>query len=274
MSSREQRGFKAFEHAGWEAIPDRYDAGFGSLTSQAVAALLDAADAKAGARVLDVASGPGYVAAQAAARGACVTGIDFAASMVAHARARHPGIDFRQGDAEALDFPDANFDAVVMNFGLLHLSRPDAALAEALRVLRPGGKAAFTVWANPSRAIGFGIVLEASEARGRLDAGLPPGPPFFRFSDVAEANRSLTAAGFATPLVMEIEQIWRLESHDALFQIMQDGTVRTGGLLRAQSRQALKAIRAAVRARVAELAGEGAPALPMPAVLLCGTRPR
>src|SRR5205809_6238429 len=56
-----------------------------------------------------------------------------------------PEIEFREGDAEALPFPEASFDAVVMNFGMLHLAHPERAVAEAFRVLSAGGRFAFTV---------------------------------------------------------------------------------------------------------------------------------
>src|SRR5207248_2595421 len=108
--------------------------------------LLDAARVAKGARVLDVACGPGYAAAAAAARGAIATGVDFSSEMVEEARGRFSGIEFLEGDAEQLAFSNSTFDAVVLNFGMLHLARPEQALAEAYRLLRPGGRVAFTVW--------------------------------------------------------------------------------------------------------------------------------
>ena len=96
-----------------------------------------------------MASGPGYVAAAAASVGASAVGVDFSSEMVRLAASRYPGIVFQEGDAEALAFPDESFDAVTLNFGVLHLARPDAALAEARRVLVPGGRCALTVWAKP-----------------------------------------------------------------------------------------------------------------------------
>ena len=151
--------FRAFEHTGWEKIPLQYHDAFGDLTTQAIQPLLDAVDVRRGVRVLDVATGPGYVAAAAAQCGASVVGVDFSAAMVAAARRHHPLVAFQEGDAEALPFADSCFDAVVMNFGLLHLGRPEQALAEALRVLRAGGKVGFTVWAKPEEVVGFGAVL-------------------------------------------------------------------------------------------------------------------
>ena len=75
--------------------------------------------------------------------------------MIAAARARNPDIEFREGDAEQLPLSDDSFDAAVMNFGILHLARPDQALVQACRVLRAGGRFAFTVWAKPEDAVGF-----------------------------------------------------------------------------------------------------------------------
>lgn len=265
--------FRAFEHAGWGSIPAQYHQGFGELTVQAIEPLLDAAQVSAGARVLDVASGPGYVAAAAARRGAQVVGVDFSAAMVEHARGRYPILEFREGDAEELPFASSSFDAVVISFGLLHLGRPERALAEAHRVLRPGGRVGFTVWAGPEEAIGFGIVLAAVRDHGKMDVALPPGPPFFRFSDSQECCRALLETGFSSPKVTQVPQRWRLLSGDDLFAIMHGATVRTAGLLRAQSPEALQAIRAQIRlAAEANRRGE-AIELPMPAVLASAVKP-
>jgi SAM-dependent methyltransferase len=265
--------FREFEHAGWQAIPEGYRDAFEALTLQAAGSLLDAAGVREGVRVLDVATGPGSVAAAARRRGALVLGLDFSPAMVALARRLHPDLEFREGDAEALPFPDRSFDAVVNNFGMLHLGRPERALAEAHRVLRPGGRVGFTVWAPPDAAVAFGIVLDAIGRHGRLDAPIPPGPPFFRFSDPAECRRALRGAGFADPDVARVAQVWRFPSLDALMDVMEGSTVRTAALLRAQAPAARDAIRREVREAVrAYQRGEGVE-LPMPAVLASAARP-
>src|SRR5207253_5020018 len=127
------------------------------VTTYPVPAFLAAAHVAAGTTFLDVACGPGYAAAVAASRGARAIGIDFSSEMVEEARRRYAGVEFREGDAEDLPFPGSSFDAVVLNFGMLHLGRPEKALAEAHRVLRAGGRVAFTVWDTPDKAIAFGI---------------------------------------------------------------------------------------------------------------------
>jgi SAM-dependent methyltransferase len=259
--------FRAFEQAGWQNVANRYHDAFANLTTQTIGPLLDAVGVGNGMRLLDVATGPGYVAAAAAQRGAHAVGVDFAAVMVAEAGRRYPGVEFQEGDAEALHFPDSSFDAVVMNFGLLHLGRPERALAEAQRVLRANGRIGFTVWAKPEEAVGFGIVLRAIQTYGNMNVPLPSGPPFFRFSDSQECSRVLLEAGFVTPQVVSVPQVWRLPAPDALFEIMLGSTVRTAGLLRAQSTEALSAIRTAIQeATVAYRKGD-AIELPMPAIL-------
>lgn len=265
--------FREFEHAGWESIPTQYHDAFSTLTTQAIGPLLDAVDVRGGTRVLDVATGPGYVAAAAAQRGARVVGLDFSAAMVAEARRQNPGIEFQEGDAEELVFSDGTFDAVIMNFGLLHLGRPDQAVTEACRVLRQGGKAGFTVWAKPEDAVGFGIVLQAVQKHGNMNVPIPPGPPFFRFSEPEEYRRVLRAAGFVEPHVVPVPQVWRLRSADALFEIMQGSTVRTAGLLRAQTSQALNAIRTEIQTAVEIYRRGDAIELPMPAVLASAMKP-
>jgi SAM-dependent methyltransferase len=260
--------FRQFEHKGWQEIASRYHGGFAAVTTQSVLALLDAAHVGSGTRVLDVACGPGYAAAAAAARGAVATGVDFSSEMVEEARGRFPGIEFQEGDAENLSLPGSSFDAVVLNFGMLHLGKPEQALVEAHRVLRPGGHVAFTVWDTPDKAIGFGIVLSAIQKYGDLNVPIPPGPPFFRFSDFEECKRVLGAAGFAGVRTTRVPQLWRLPSPDALFDVMYNGSVRNAALLRAQKPDVLEAIRHEIFQGVTAHHNE----LPMPAVLTSATK--
>jgi len=265
--------FHDFEHDGWQRAAEHYARTFGTLTAQATEPILDAVAITPGTRLLDVASGPGYVAAAAAQCGAIVVGVDFSSEMVEDARRRYPQLTFEEGDAEALAFDGGRFDAVVMSFGLLHLARPDAAIHEAYRVLAPGGRYAFTVWATPDKAIGFGTVLRAMETHGTTNVGLPDGPPFFRFSDPAESARALTAAGFSAVAVRTLPLVWRLPSADALFDAALHGGVRTSAALRAQTPQGLAAIRAAVLSDLRAYADGDGVAVPMPVVLGSGVKP-
>ncbi len=265
--------FREFEHAGWEAVADPYHRHFARLTAQTAGPLLEAVGVGDGMRVLDVASGPGYAAAAASLRGADAVGIDFAAAQVALARSQFPTLEFHQGDAEALPFPDASFDAVVSNFGMLHFARPERMLAEAHRVLRPGGRVAFTVWAKPEDAKGFGIVLDAVETLGDPDVALPPGPPFFRFSDGEECRRVLAGAGFVAPVITQVAQVWTLPAPEALFDALYEAGVRTRAILRAQTADALEAIRRAICDGAEAFGRDGVTEIPMPAVLASAAKP-
>jgi SAM-dependent methyltransferase len=265
--------FKELERQGWGAKADDYDTFAGQITVGAVAPLLDAAGVRAGMRVLDVASGPGYVADGATARGAHAIGIDFAANMVAEARRRYPRIEFREGDAENLAFEAASFDAVVCACGILHIADPDKAIAEAYRVLRPDGHYAFTVWMGPDRHDFFAIVLKALEAHGNTRVALPPAPPIFRFNDPTECRNALTRAGFVDASVLELALSWRAPSIEAMLDFIDKGTVRTSMVLERQTPDALDRIHRAIREGAERFARGGAYEIAWPATLAAARKP-
>jgi len=102
-----------------------------------------------GDRILDIAAGTGTSSSAIARAGARVTALDFSAGMVAVGRQRHPDIDFVEGDATALPFNDASFDAVTVSFGLRNVQDPRKALAEMRRVLVPGGRLVICEFTTP-----------------------------------------------------------------------------------------------------------------------------
>lgn len=115
----------------------------------------DAAGVAAGRRVLDVACGTGVVAREAARRGARVTGLDRNAGMLEVARRLGPGIEWREAMAEKIPFDEGSFDAVTCQFGLMFFEGRAEALAEMMRVLRPGGSVAVAVWDSLDRTPGY-----------------------------------------------------------------------------------------------------------------------
>jgi SAM-dependent methyltransferase len=250
--------FNAFEAAGWDRRADGYHHFFEPITTRVIDPLLDAAEVGPETRVLDVATGPGYVAAAAARRGASVVGIDVAMEMLALAGKLQPGIEFVQADAEHVPFEDRSFDAVVGNFVVLHLGRPEGVAAELVRVLAPGGKLALSVWDAPERARLFGVFLDAvAEAGATPPPNVPAGPPFFRFSDDAEFARLLTGTGLDDVGVQTISFIHRVAGADKLWDEFLNATVRTRALVLGQTEEVQAEIRAAFDRAVAEYAVDG-----------------
>jgi ubiquinone/menaquinone biosynthesis C-methylase UbiE len=228
-----------------------------------------------GKRVLDVATGPGYAAAASARRGAEVVGVDVAHQMVALSRKLHPGIEFRQGDAEHLPFDHGSFDAVIGNFAILHFARPERAVAGFARLLAPGGMLALSTWDAPSRMRLIGVLLDAIEQAGATpSAAIPPGPSFFRFADEAEFSRLLAGAGLDEVRVRTISATHRLSGAGELWDVIVKGTVRSRAMLLGQPRKARARIRAALDQLVGEYASGGGLELPVSIKLAAGRKPR
>ena len=245
MTEYEPAAFDAFEAAGWttkDAVV--YDSLAGRVTSELADPLLRAVRARAGMRLLDVATGPGYVAAEAAERGVDVVGLDFSDTMLAFARSRTPNVEFVHGDATALPFEHAAFDAVVAAFVLLHLGAPEKAVAEAARVLRPGGRAAFSVWDVPSRGRWIGVFFDAFTAAGaHPPPAVPAGPSFFGLADDSEFTALLQAGGLVDLDVGTIEFDLHLEGADELWTGLIEGSVRVGPMILGQPTELQSEIR-------------------------------
>jgi ubiquinone/menaquinone biosynthesis C-methylase UbiE len=247
----EAEDFKAFEAAGWSRRANTYGRVTGAITARFVEPLLEAARVGAGVRVLDVATGPGQVAAAAAARGAEVVGVDIAEGMLAVARRDHPQLDFRRGDAEALPFTDSAFNAVVGAFVLNHLPRPEVAAAELARVLEPGGRLALSVWDVPERSRFNGLVRDAvARAAEPVPGGPPAGPDPFRFADDVQLRALLEDAGLEDVAVETVAVCHRVEG-DAmeLWDGLLAGSVRSAAAVEELS----PAARVRARAAFAEL---------------------
>ena len=159
--------FKAAQKQGWAHF-----APLEAVTTPCAARLVKWAGVRSGRRVLDAACGTGVVSVTAARLGAQVTGLDLTPELLERARenARIAGveIDWHEGDVEKLPFGDATFDFVLSEFGHIFAPRPEVAIGEMLRVLKPGGMIAFSTW-PPELLVGRTFALTASY--------MPPPPP-------------------------------------------------------------------------------------------------
>ena len=238
--------FAAFEAAGYNRVGDVYHRRNGPLTARAVDPLLDAAAAGPGMRVLDVATGPGYAAGAAAARGADVLGVDVADDILTLARELWPDAAFQIADAHDLAFDDDRFDAVVANFLVPHLADHELAIGELVRVLAPGGRLALTTWDQPERVGLLWPVIAAVRTVGAQPSDdLPPGPDFFGYSDEQTFAALLEGAGLTDVTIQTLAFTHRVPSADALWQGIVEGSVRAAALVGAQPPVVQRQIRAA-----------------------------
>lgn len=272
--SSEPEAFLAFERTNWNKVISAYDRLFTALTVQTVDRLIEAAGVSAGTRVLDVCTGQGVLAAAAAARAARVSGIDFAADAIAIARRNVPNAEFEEGDAQALPYPTDTFDSVLCSYGIMHFPEPDRALAEFYRVLKPGGRAAISVWQAPAPGNGYGLMFGALKRHGRMDVQLPNGPDFFQFSDPAALQDILRHVGFVDVHAGAVPQHWEMHRPGDLLDAILQGAVRLRALLLAQDPLVLAAIQTEVEDGMNRLFRDGdVYRVPMPATVGSGRKP-
>jgi SAM-dependent methyltransferase len=176
------------------------------FTTPVAGRLVSFAGVVAGEDVLDVGTGTGVVAITAARAGAKVTGLDLTPALLEQARenARIAGVQivWTEGDAEQLPYPDASFDVVLSQFGHMFAPRPEIAVAEMRRVLKPGGRVAFATW-PPEHLVGriFAFI-------GRNSPPPPPGaaPPPLWGNPAVVIER--LASGFEPPFFARGTMQW------------------------------------------------------------------
>ena len=201
--------------------------------------LVDAADLRAGWRVLDVATGSGNAAIAAARLGCAAVGVDYVPSLLERGRLRAAAeglvAELMEGDAEALPFPDASFDAVTSVFGSMFAPDHQRAAAELLRVTRSGGTIALASWA-PDGFIG--------ELFRTVAAHVPP-PAGLRSPMLwgTEGHlRELFGDGIASLDVTERTFTWRFQSAEdfvAFFREWYGPTVKAFAAVEGAAREAL-----------------------------------
>jgi SAM-dependent methyltransferase len=262
--------FAALEKREWSNadVAKSYARAFARAADMVVPHIVAAVDAEPGIKALDLCCGHGNVTAGLIGCGARVTGLDFSPAMLAMAREAVPEARFVEGDAMNLDFGEAEFDAVTIGFGMPHVPDPSRVLREVRRVLRPGGKLAFSVWCGPEVDTALGYVFGAIEAHGHPDITLPPGPGANDYADPVLSFPELESAGFEDCTCTTVASMWRTFDPGAPFDFFREGTARGGALLRPQPQDNAAAIRAAVVAKVLEKHGAGPVwEIPIPAVV-------
>lgn len=177
-------------------------------------AVLDAAAVGPGSRLLDVGCGSGATLVLARDRGAEVTGLDVCDPLLAIARDRLPGADLVVGEADVLPFPDGSFDAVVGVNAFQFAADPRTALAEAARVLAPGGRVVASLFAEPERSQStvIHVALSALAPAGAAPAQHAP----YLLSEPGNLETAFEGAGLRMVDSGEVPTVWAYPDREAL----------------------------------------------------------
>jgi len=202
--------------------------------------LVDALDPQPGETILELACGPGDTGFMAATRlggeGKLIS-TDFAESMVEAARRRSAelgltNVEHRVVDGEAIDLPDASVDGVLCRWGYMLMPDPARALSETWRVLRPGGRVAFSVWAEARDNPWASVAGKVTVGLGFAPPPEPDAPGPFRLGDPDRVRALVEAAGFTVMDLRDVPITWRYDTFAEYLAVSLDLSFNLGTLLR------------------------------------------
>jgi len=190
------------------------------------------------------------------AAGAEVSGVDFSKEMLALAATAAKDATLKEGDAGDLPFDDDEFDAVVCNFGMMHLPDQPQALTEIHRVLRLAGQFVMATWVGPQSSPAFGAVFGAIKAHADF-ASAPPQPDLFAFANPSTATQIMGEAGLSVTSYEVLTPALRLSAPEELFEIFLTATVGASMLIKSQKPEVIEAIRQQITATVTDKYADG-----------------
>jgi ubiquinone/menaquinone biosynthesis C-methylase UbiE len=258
----------------WDLVSAGYVAELWEQFSLYAKDALDLVAAKPGADVLDVCTGPGTLAVQAARTASRVVGVDFSRQMLDEAARRTAAaglgnVEFVQADAQKLPLPDAAFDAAFSMFGLIFFPDKNQGLREIHRVLRPGGKLAISSWRPfghvPPIKAAFEILLE-------LMPELPFGKSKAPLGEPEELQAELEGAGFGSVRVELVKHAETAVSPMAFWKSMERSTAPFVLLRRRIGEERFGALSEQIVTRLVERFGPGPLVVETQALIGMGTK--
>jgi SAM-dependent methyltransferase len=221
--------------------------------------LVELLDPRSGETILELAAGPGdtgLLAARALAPGGRLVSTDVAPEMVeaARRRAAELGLDelvsFAVEDMQSLSFADASFDGALCRWGLMLVLDMPRAAAEMARVLRPEGRIALAVWADPDDNDWMTAPGRSALELGLVERPDPDAPGPFRLAREGALESLLTEAGLGVERVADVSVAWHAASLDAWWEIARDTSRSLAVILESTTAEDAEAIRAGAERRL------------------------
>jgi SAM-dependent methyltransferase len=197
-------------------------------------------DPKPGDTVLELAAGladTGLMAGRLVGDSGRLIVTDFTSEMVAAARRRAEELgvqnaQFRVLDAERMDLKTDSVDGVICRWAYMLMIDPAAAFAETRRVLRPGGRLAFSVWATRERNPALSLVGEVLQSQGHIPPPDPEAPSAFAMADPGYIRELVVGAGFSEPEIEEVTFRWPFAEKDAYWRYVTETSASSSPILR------------------------------------------
>lgn len=256
----------------WDLVSTAYSEEIVPLFESFARVALELVAPAPGARIVDVACGPGTLAVLAAQAGHTVDALDFSPQMIEQLNSRIGSLSIRSrvGDGQALPYADASFDAGFSMFGLMFFPDRARGFAELRRVLAPGAKAVVSSWAPLSEIPVFAAMMSAIRDQMSRMTGAPSAPEMPSPLVTVESCKAEMSGAFSDVEVHDVRTVQHAPSADALWESM-SRTLAPVVLMKRRLGDAFASVDAAARAAVRRAVGDGPAEVTLTAHLSVGT---